>query len=295
MEREAAAERSAVPARRAGRSVLVALSLLALLLVVAVASGARGRGTIAPAPRPVPQAFFDYVFTLGIVLFASLLLLGLLLRRPGEGPKSERGLWDYLLVVTMSAVTAVLFLYAIRLAIDRGFLEELELDTPEPGAGGGLDMRDRPGAPAADFREGPALLLAAAVVAAFVIHQLRRRRGRRRLASLRPTLEEQLALVLDDTLDDLRAEHDARRAVIAAYARMEGALAAHGMPRRPSDAPLEYLARILRGLSVPAAAALDLTALFERAKFSPHPIDEQMKDEAISALVRVRDGLREAA
>ena len=35
--------------------------------------------------------------------------------------------------------------------------------------------------------------------------------------------------VLDETLDDLRAETDPRRAVIAAYARMERALAAFGL------------------------------------------------------------------
>ena len=106
---------------------------------------------------------------------------------------------------------------------------------------------------------------------------------------------ERLAAVLDETLDDLRAEQDARRAVIAAYARMERVLAAHGVPRRPSEAPLEYLARALRDLDVPASAALDLTELFERAKFSPHPIDAAMKDEAIGALATVRDDLRAAA
>ena len=40
-------------------------------------------------------------------------------------------------------------------------------------------------------------------------------------------------IVLDETLDDLRAEPDARRAIIAAYARLERVLAAHG-PAAPS-------------------------------------------------------------
>ena len=34
-----------------------------------------------------------------------------------------------------------------------------------------------------------------------------------------------------------------------------------------------------------------LTVLFERAKFSPHLIDLAMKEEAIEALVRLRDEL----
>jgi hypothetical protein len=83
--------------------------------------------------------------------------------------------------------------------------------------------------------------------------------------------------------------------VIAAYARLEGTLTHHGLPRRPSEAPLEYLARILLELEVRPEAVLDLTELFEQAKFSRRRIDAAMKDEAIDALVAVRDDLRMAA
>ena len=41
---------------------------------------------------------------------------------------------------------------------------------------------------------------------------------------------------------------DPRAAVLAAYARMETALASVGLARRPSDAPREYLARLEAGL-----------------------------------------------
>jgi hypothetical protein len=79
--------------------------------------------------------------------------------------------------------------------------------------------------------------------------------------------------------------------VIAAYARMERALAAHGLPREPSEAPHEYLARVLAELDASAGSVRHLTVLFERAKFSPHLIDLAMKEEAIEALVRLRDEL----
>ena len=75
-------------------------------------------------------------------------------------------------------------------------------------------------------------LVAIAVVAAAVAL---RREARLRLRTR--AIAEELAAVLDDTLDDLRAETDPRRAVIAAYARLERVLAAHGLPRRaPRDA-----------------------------------------------------------
>ena len=44
----------------------------------------------------------------------------------------------------------------------------------------------------------------------------------------------------------------------------------NGIRRRPSDAPLEYLNRVLGELSVSPASVRRLTQLFERAKFSHH-------------------------
>ena len=104
----------------------------------------------------------------------------------------------------------------------------------------------------------------------------------------------ELASIVEGTIDDLRREEDPRRAVIAAYAQMETALAHHGLPRERSEAPFEYLTRMLRELRVRAGAALALTELFERARFSHHVIDASMKNEAIDALVAVRDDLRAA-
>src|SRR5262249_61355661 len=119
-------------------------------------------------------------------------------------------------------------------------------------------------------------------------------RSRRRLA---PLLEERglqadMVSAIETTIDDLRREQDARRAVIAAYALMEHTLARHGLARRRSEAPLEYLANILRGLRVRESAVRTLTQLFEYAKFSRHEISPAMKEEAIDALLAIRDDLQ---
>jgi Domain of unknown function (DUF4129) len=103
--------------------------------------------------------------------------------------------------------------------------------------------------------------------------------------------EEVLADVLAATLDDLRAEVDPRRAVIAAYARMERSLAAVGLPRAPAEAPEEYLARVLDDLPVSSRAAARLTKLFAWARFSPHDVRPEMKDEAIETLEQVQSDL----
>jgi hypothetical protein len=104
--------------------------------------------------------------------------------------------------------------------------------------------------------------------------------------------QETVSLALDESLEDLRNETDLRRAIIAAYARMERALAAAGIPRHPAEAPFEYIGRALHELDTSAGAAEQLTALFEWAKFSQHEPDPSMRDEAIEALEAVRDELR---
>jgi hypothetical protein len=121
------------------------------------------------------------------------------------------------------------------------------------------------------------------------------RRAARRTAGPSVPLGLVLTEALEDTLDDVRAETDPRRAVVAAYARMERVLAANGVARHDSEAPEEYLARVLRDLEASADSAARLTRLFALARFSRHDVHAGMKDEAIAALEALREELRAAA
>jgi Domain of unknown function (DUF4129) len=117
------------------------------------------------------------------------------------------------------------------------------------------------------------------------------RRWQQRKITPGPTPAEELAATIGEAIDDLEREPDPRRAVIAAYARMERELGRHGLVRQPSETAIEYLRRVLLGMSANGAAVERLTALFERAKFSPHPVTEEMRAEAIAALTEIKDGL----
>ena len=52
--------------------------------------------------------------------------------------------------------------------------------------------------------------------------------------------------------------------MIAAYARLERVLAGHGLPRKPAEAPLEYLGRMLVDCRCPTGLHARLTELFEK-------------------------------
>jgi hypothetical protein len=111
------------------------------------------------------------------------------------------------------------------------------------------------------------------------------------LARLAGRLQE----AVEESLEELEAEPDPRRAVIAAYARMERSLERVGLPRARHEAAFEYLGRLLGLLGAPAAPVRRLTDLYQVAKFSEHPIDEAMKRQAIDALSELRDELRDRA
>ncbi len=97
-----------------------------------------------------------------------------------------------------------------------------------------------------------------------------------------------LVAEVDAGIEDLRAIRDPRAAVIACYVRMERFFRGEGLGRRPSDTPLEFIARALRARKVDGPSPLGLTRLFERARFSDHPVDETMRADALAALEDVR-------
>lgn len=101
-----------------------------------------------------------------------------------------------------------------------------------------------------------------------------------------------LTHAVDLGLEDARAERDPRKAVIAAYATMERILAEEGLPRRQTEAPLEYMSRLFAELGVGKEAIETLTDLFEVARFSHHPVNPPMKERAIAALESLSRDLR---
>jgi uncharacterized protein DUF4129 len=275
------------------RAAIVTLGLLSLLGLAAV--GSSSEGWRSGDRREVSPFAVDLAFTLAILLGIALLVLVVMTIRGAKGEmKLERPSGLRQIIVLMGVL---MFLGAFGIArFEFGPNRDEENDAvlgppPKEEPTGEARTPETPRRP--EFQWWLAVLAAGGATAAVVVW----RRGRSRPLVLGgpEAVAEQLSEVLTETLDDLALERDPRRAVIRAYARMERVLASHGLPRAPHEAPLEYLARVLRELNVRAEAAHALTELFERAKFSQHEIDVAMKEEAIAALVRVRDDLEAAA
>jgi hypothetical protein len=269
------------------RGLLPVAAAVGLLALVAVGSlrGPLGSG------RGRPSYPADLIDSLLLLLFLAMIAAGMLAvialwpnrHLPVRGRRA--GSWN--LILPMAAIL-VLWLFRDLLGLGGGERDQDPASTlPTPTT---LELPDPPADPGMVPMVVAGVALAAMV--AVVVAQLRADRRRRRPP---PTRAERLVGLLDDTLEDLEHDPDPRRAVIAAWARMERGLAAAGLPRRPSEAPFEYAARVLETAMARPASVHRLTGLFERAKFSRHAIGPADRDEAVAALRAVRRELAEAA
>jgi len=88
-------------------------------------------------------------------------------------------------------------------------------------------------------------------------------------------------------LRELRQHADPRQAIIACYARLEYLLEDHGVPAYEHLTPQEYMGVALRGLDLPLGAFTGLIRLFELARYSLHPLDDEARAAATSHLERL--------
>lgn len=95
-------------------------------------------------------------------------------------------------------------------------------------------------------------------------------------------------------LADLDEGTDPRRAVIAAWLRLEQAAASAGTSRLPAETPGELTERLLAAHAVSPVTLAGLAGLYREARYSRHPVDERMRSDARRALERLRRELTAA-
>ena len=103
-----------------------------------------------------------------------------------------------------------------------------------------------------------------------------------------------LVTAVEDSLEDLRAEPDSRRAIIRCYGRFERAAADSGLARDPWLTPMEFMREALERLPVPSAAVPTLTRLFELARFSRRALGPAERDRALEALDEIKAAIETA-
>jgi hypothetical protein len=305
------AERDAIDGRSGGLFRWVAIpAAVGLLLLVVLGSNTASFAPVAgPIETPFALSAVRIVGYVALVVGVAVLPLAFVFfRRRRFRPLREMGgriayrdlttppLWARILgAIVLVAV------FAAQIAITLTFFLEL-LRAIRSARDGTSDLGEsgdpNPLGPLAPDTASlaVALLIVGAIVAVVLVFAVKWRLEDR--AKGMPTRDDQVAVAaraVDVSLAALQAEPDPRRAVIAAYAAMERALATAGLGRVGSEAPIEYLRRVLAASFGAREEITTITQLFQVAKFSHHTVDEPMRVDAIDALQRIRDRKAAAA
>ena len=281
---------------RSWRSVLAIGGLMAFLALVAVAAAGHAPSPGASQPSaPAPRLLQDYIATLFVLLMpvgVLIILWAMLMKNVYKDvPLKSKEIPLHGVPRPYIQVAIIIALIAIGLRFGPFIDNNKPFGGSEGEQGTSKEETDERALYEPRFQWLPVFVVGGLVVGlggALVMLSLRRQRELLAATPIRETLAE----VLTETLDDLRHEPDPRKAVIGAYANMERTLAARGVPRHESEAPGEYLERILDVVGASGHSVRRLTRLFARARYSPHEIDQQMKEEAIDALTGLRAELQ---
>lgn len=207
--------------------------------------------------------------------------------------RSERQLEPAPWWVRALGFAAMAAVFAFQIAVVLAFIDDLRRHAAGAGGGaGGTGGTLDPNAFGQANDDLTSLVLALVIVLALgvliVIMAVRWRVLDARTDAQGADRGAAVARAVELSLDALRREPDPRLAVIAAYAAMERSLSAAGFGRHRSEAPLEYLRRVIAAPSVAGEDVRTITLLFQHAKFSQHPVEESMRGLAIDALASIR-------
>lgn len=295
--------RSGMPVRL-GAGAVIATGLLLLLAA-----------TVGPSPVPAGDPGTKLMIRLpdavralvsGLLLVSAIILFSIQRRRrpaedTPEASRAARGLppWAAALVAVLPLLVVALGCYLVwrywsgadgqpieqAFAAIAGLLDLLTLPDKPPTSIPSLDL-----AIAALLLAFALAVFAMMVLVALADHIERWWAARAAVAAVAAVPE-----ALADVQADLRAEPDVRLAIIRAYGRFERALATARAPRAAWQTPAEFMRSTLARLPVPAAPVRRLTALFEVARFSAHPLGMEARDAACDCLEEIGAALEEDA
>jgi len=278
-----------------GLAASFVVALAAVVRMTGPASGGHHASGVIRLPEQVTAAIV-VLFGLALLVFAVDLVRRALSKGRQEGeeePAEEPNRlppWLRWVTLILSIANVVVLVYLWRRAVlEGGFLSGLG------GLASGLTL------PSADPASAPAIFnwafgilalaagLGALGFALWIALGDRLTRDREEDSGEAPPAA--LEAAVEESLEDLRAEPDPRRAIVRCYARFERVAADSGLERKPWLTPMEFMREALVWLPVPRGAVPSLTGLFELARFSDHALGARERDRAVEALHEIRTAI----
>lgn len=284
----------------AGLAASFLLGLAAVIRMAGPAAGVDHPSGVIRLPREVTVTVIGLFALAAVIFLTHLFRRGWSRRQPGEDP--PEGTLEARRVPTwvraLRQIAGLLYFVALAYALSRGGLSLeaiLALGASAGSAGGtalaGVAAESAPALVTWSFAVLAVLAGLGALGLALWV-SLSARLTRRDDDGEGPAAPSPLEAAVDDSVEDLRAEPDPRRAIVRCYARFERAAAASGVERKPWSTPMEFMREALRRLPLLCTAVATLTGLFELARFSHHPLGPSERDRALAALDEIRTAMR---
>ena len=279
------------PTRRSPTLLAVTAMTLLVLAAAAVPEGLSLLKGDAPNRIVLPDVPILFRFLLagvGALMVVTLILLRVTILRSEGRVKKRQSRWRWLALILVGIALWATFAAWRQGQVTAEDGKRITLPSPNPS----VAQQDAGEEQTTEYSEpfgyvvGTVFVLALSVMTVALLLLFRKERDELDLGLQRELMEE-----LEAGLEDLHSIDDPRAAVIACYSRMETVVRLAGVDGRESDTPFELLTRLLQQRQVSETSARRLTELFEEAKFSIRPIDEPMRQEALTALGRVREEL----
>jgi uncharacterized protein YjeT (DUF2065 family) len=280
------------------RTILVAAAMVGLLAIASLATHGDGSAT-APPGSGIANSIGQHLVVVGALVLAPIVLVGggalfiyaQIFRRTADPMLQEKLRKSRRAGLVLLAIAVGLMIYHLRTG--RNPLSFLHLQNPlrrlvNVGHGklpnGDVHRGTHGGISNTDWTLTALIWIALVAAIGLLLWRWRLVHERRELRLPKPAAEEP-----GPDLDGLRRERNPRRAVIAAYAVMEGLMGRDGLARDVHEAPMEYLGRVTRHGHTRVVSVHRLTGLFQRARFSHRPVDENMREQAIAAVEELAD------
>ena len=270
-----------------GIAALLILAALAVPEGLSLFRQNRGETIIVPKAPFVARYLVIALLGLGVVIYVVLQFSYASDRRAASADQYRRPGWLYAIffvVILAFWVASPGFQSAVRDFLERGDRSGRSGDSVEQDPSLVSPQREESKALGLGLT---AILLVLVVSSAAVVHILVTPDRSKSKADR----DEALARAIEAGIEDLENIADPRAAVIACYGGMLSFAEAAGFERDLSDTPSQALIRLFNAVRVDRAEARRLTELFERAKFSQHTIDDEMRREATAILGRIRETL----
>ncbi len=249
-----------------------------------------GSGSPAPSPGGIldPQTAAELI----VLGFAAFVVASVIVFLRRKGPRTKRVLrpssWLDLVALLIAFAVFALVLFVWQRLASPANKSTLPPGSNATGTGNATVFPSVSGIPLGVFLV--AALFVSVLLIAFMFRLGPRFEGGKGEPAPRGP-RRAAAQAVQAAISELEMGEDVRAAILACYARFCRFLGARGFAAQDALTPRELEDLAVRRLSVSPDSAEALTALFEEARYSVHPLGDPDRERAVQSLERIRADL----